>query len=95
MHYRRSCFFYSNGHNKFNIKSRGIVAEQQIDNNYLTALHDAYTRFFHFYEQAPLLIVNASEIDWVNNDNAYQQLVDYLLNIKSGRHYFNPTSTLL
>ena len=77
------------------IKSRGIVAEQQIDNNYLTALHDAYTRFFHFYEQAPLLIVNASEIDWVNNDNAYQQLVDYLLNIKSGRHYFNPTSTLL
>jgi len=77
------------------IKQRGITAEQQIDDNYLVALNDAYTRFFHYYEQAPLLIVNASEIDWVNNDSAYQQLLDYLLNIKSGRHYFNPTSTLL
>lgn len=77
------------------IKQRGISAEQNIDDNYLVSLNEAYTRFFHFYEQAPLLIVNASEIDWVNNEGAYQQLVDYLLNIKSGRHYFNPTSTLL
>lgn len=77
------------------IKQRGISAEQSIDDSYLIALNEAYTRFFHFYDQAPLLIVNASEIDWVNNDKAYQQLVDYLLTIKSGRHYFNPTSTLL
>ena len=36
--------------------------------DYLAALIDAYTRFFHFYDDAPLLIVNASEIDFVNND---------------------------
>lgn len=77
------------------IKQRGINAEQTIDADYLETLNDAYTRFFHFYDDSPLLIVNASEIDWVNNDDSYQQLVDYMLNIKQGRHYYNPTSTLL
>ena len=77
------------------IKQRGIQAEQNIEEDYLMALNDAYTRFFHYYDRAPLLIVNASKIDWVNNESAYQQLVDYLLTIKTGRHYFNPTSTLI
>jgi len=77
------------------IKQRGINAEQTIDSDYLETLNDAYTRFFHFYDESPLLIVNASEIDWVNNDDSYQQLVDYMLNIKQGRHYYNPTSALL
>ena len=77
------------------IKNRGIQAERTIDSDYLEMLNDAYTRFFHFYEQSPLLIVNANEIDWVNNDDSYNQLVEYILTIKQGRHYFNPTSTLL
>lgn len=77
------------------IKQRGISAEQHIDDSYLETLSEAYTRFFHFYDDSPLLIVNASTIDWVNNDDAYQQLVEYILNIKQGRHYYNPTSSLL
>lgn len=77
------------------IKQRGINAEQTIDADYLETLNEAYTRFFHFYDDSPLLIVNTSEIDWVNNDDSYGKLVDYMLKIKQGRHYYNPTSTLL
>ncbi len=77
------------------IKHRGINAERTIDAEYLETLNDAYTRFFHFYDDSPLLIVNANEIDWVNREESYQQLVDYILTIKQGRHYYNPTSTLL
>lgn len=77
------------------IRSRGIPAEQTIDNDYLETLNEAYTRFFHYYDQSPLLIINANEIDWVNNDDSYEKLVQYILTIKQGRHYFNPTSTLL
>lgn len=77
------------------IKHRGIHAERTIDTQYLETLNDAYTRFFHFYDDSPLLIVNANEIDWVNREESYQQLVDYILTIKQGRHYYNPTSTLL
>jgi len=77
------------------IKTRGVNTEQTIDNSYLETINEAYTRFFHFYDQSPLLIVNANEIDWVNNDESYNKLVEYILSIKQGRHYFNPTSTLL
>lgn len=77
------------------IKGRGISAEQHIDGGYLEALNEAYTRFFHFYEESPLLIVNTNEVDWVNNDETYNKLVDYILTIKRGRHYYNPTTTLL
>lgn len=72
------------------IQQRGIPMEQQIDQDYLRQLNDAYTQFFHFYEGAPLLIVNAAEIDLAASERDYGDLVQYLLNIKTGRHYYNP-----
>lgn len=72
------------------IRRRGSDMEQHIDPEYLDALNDAYTRFFYYYDRAPLLIVNAAQIDLVDCDEDYRQLVDYLLKVKSGRHYFNP-----
>ena len=76
------------------VKSRGNQIEQSIDNDYLAKLNDAYMRFFHYYDAAPLLIVNASELDLANNPRHYGQLVEYLLTIKSGRHYYNPNPVL-
>lgn len=73
------------------IESRGNAIEQQIDKDYLEQLNEVYSDFFLYYDGAPLLIVNASEIDIVNSENDYLQLVDYMLDIRSGRHYFNPT----
>jgi deoxyadenosine/deoxycytidine kinase len=72
------------------IKRRGNAMEQHISPEYLTALNDAYTDFFYYYERAPLLIINATEIDIVNSDADYRNLVEYLLRVKTGRHYFNP-----
>lgn len=73
------------------IEQRGIPYEQRIDAAYLEQLNDVYSQFFLYYDKAPLLIVNASMIDLVDNESDYSQLVDYLLDIRSGRHYFNPT----
>lgn len=73
------------------IQQRGISYEQVISTDYLQLLNEAYSEFFLYYDEAPLLIVNAAELDVVNRDDDYAQLVDYLLNIRSGRHYFNPT----
>lgn len=72
------------------IRQRGILSEQAIDRDYLNQLNEAYTQLFHYYSESPLLIVNAGAIDLVNNPEHYQQLVEYLLTIKSGRHYYNP-----
>lgn len=77
------------------IHRRGVPAEQNITYDYLHKLNDAYTRFFHYYDASPLLIINAADIDWVNNASDYRHLVDYLLNIKNGRHYYNPQPILI
>lgn len=77
------------------IRKRGIAAEQSIEPQYLENLNQAYTDFFHFYEQSPLLIVNSAEIDLVNNNSDYEQLVDYIMSVPGGTHYFNPRPSLI
>ncbi|MGK2915407.1 MAG: deoxynucleoside kinase [Porticoccaceae bacterium] len=72
------------------IQNRAIIMERSVDRAYLGQLNEAYTQFFHYYEAAPLLIVNATDIDLAGNDSDYRNLVQYLLGIKSGRHYYNP-----
>ncbi len=73
------------------IDNRGLAMERGIDRSYLERLNEVYSEFFLYYDDAPLLIVNASEIDLANNPSDYRALVNYLLDIRSGRHYFNPT----
>jgi deoxyadenosine/deoxycytidine kinase len=73
------------------IERRGIASERQIEKGYLEQINEVYSEFFLYYDAAPLLIVNANEIDLSRGDRDFFQLVDYLLDIKSGRHYFNPT----
>lgn len=77
------------------VRQRGIIAEQDIEKSYLTQLVEAYTEFFHYYDAAPLLIVNAAEIDLVNNDQDYELLLKYLLSVTGGRHYYNPTPSMI
>jgi deoxyadenosine/deoxycytidine kinase len=72
------------------IASRGVPYESAIDEEYLSRLVSAYTHFFYNFEQAPLVIVNAAEIDIANSDEDYEELFNQLKNIKKGRHYLNP-----
>ena len=72
------------------VQKRGRPFEQNVDANYLSQLVDAYTRFFHYYSDSPLLIVNAAEIDLVNNERDYEMLLERIHQTRSGRHYFNP-----
>ena len=57
------------------ISKRGIRYEQHIERSYLEKLTQAYARFFHSYDAAPLLIVNSAAIDPVNNDADYRLLL--------------------
>ena len=77
------------------IRQRGIGYEQRIDAEYLASLSDAYAELFHFYDDAPLLIVNAAEIDFANNERHYGALVAQIEAMDSVRQYFNPNPTLL
>lgn len=81
------------------VHRRGIDFEQSMELNYLQTLADAYTEFFHYYKDAPLLIVNASHIDFANNDNHFEMLLDQMLQMglegTGNRQFFNPNPTLL
>jgi deoxyadenosine/deoxycytidine kinase len=72
------------------IARRGIRYEQHIERGYLERLNEAYARFFHEYEAAPLLIVNAAAIDPVNHQADYDELLAAIIRMKRGRLYYNP-----
>lgn len=74
----------------FRIARRGIHYEQTIGRRYLERLADAYSQFFHQYNESPLLIVNAATIDPVNNEHHFQMLLEEIDRARSGRQFFNP-----
>jgi deoxyadenosine/deoxycytidine kinase len=77
------------------IARRGIGYERMIDRAYLEKLNDAYARHFYSYDDAPLLIVNASGIDLVHNQSDYEQLFKQIQQTTGGRHFFNPSTVAL
>lgn len=50
-----------------NIEKRGRDYERHITPEYLKELNDAYNHFFYHYNRSPLITINATEIDFVNN----------------------------
>jgi deoxyguanosine kinase len=74
---------------------RNLPYDRFIERAYLERLTEAYSRFFHNYDDGPLLIVNASTIDPVNNDADYEQLFQQIERTTGGRHFFNPASAAL
>jgi deoxyguanosine kinase len=77
------------------IHKRGLKHERYIEAAYLQRLCDSYIQFFYQYNNAPLLIVNAADIDFANNEADYRLLHQQVIEVQSGRHYFNPTQLAL
>jgi deoxyguanosine kinase len=75
---------------KARVSKRSVGYEQRIEDAYLQKLTDSYADFFHYYDDAPLLIVNAEQIDLVNSEADYQNLLAQIATLKSGRQYYNP-----
>lgn len=63
-----------------NITIRGRSYEKDISRDYLEELNEAYNQFFYHYTKSPLVIINASEIDFVNNDAHLEYIEDQIFN---------------
>ena len=77
------------------IQKRGIPSEQLIEYNYLENLNNTYTEFFHYYDKAPLLIINTSEVNLVTNNEDYERLIRYVASSPTGTNFFNPNHSLI
>lgn len=73
-----------------NINIRNRSYERGMDRDYIAQLNEAYNSFFLSYKKTPLLIVNANEIDFVNNPDHRRSLLQRLSLPVTGTMYFNP-----
>ncbi len=77
------------------IKNRPGSVDSLIDSNYLEKLTDSYAKFFYYYDDAPLLVVNAESIDPIHNDEHFKMLYEEVVSVKYGKHFFNSVATVL
>ena len=80
----------STDHLMHNISKRARKMERHITREYIQALNDLYNSFFFHYNNAPLLVINTDEIDFVNNKNDYQDILVEIKHHSSGTKYYVP-----
>jgi deoxyadenosine/deoxycytidine kinase len=74
-----------------NIRQRSRKIEENISDKYIQDLNDAYNYFFFRYKAAPLLIVRATDIDFVNNKEDFDELLAQVVRPnKAPVEYYNP-----
>jgi len=56
----------------------------------LQSLNESYNQFFFHYNETPLLVVNATQIDFVNNEDHFEDLVNQIERPHSGTEYYSP-----
>ncbi len=79
-----------------NVAQRGRAYEARIERSYLAELADAYDRYFRHYTRGPLLIVDATAIDFVGNEADFERLAAKVAATagRPGTVEFNPPGSL-
>jgi deoxyguanosine kinase len=72
------------------IAKRARSCEKNMDPEYLQTLNEAYNYFFFHYTDAPLLVVNTSEIDFVENTDYVTDLMRMVEQHSDGTLYYTP-----
>ncbi|MEK7365491.1 MAG: deoxynucleoside kinase [Candidatus Deferrimicrobiota bacterium] len=72
------------------VRKRGIAYERNISLDYLRTLSDAYNEYFFHYNETPLLVVNTSEIDFVESPRDLEHLVREVKSVKRGMQHYIP-----
>ncbi len=71
------------------VARRGIASEARISGEYLRRLADSYADFFHHYDAAPLLVINAEHLNPIGRDEDYALLVSQIEKMRGRREYFS------
>ncbi len=71
------------------VRRRGVEMEAAISETYLRELAEGYSRYFHHYDAAPLLIVNTEHLNPIERDDDFDVLVRQLAEMRGRRSFFN------
>ncbi len=76
-----------------NIRKRSRKIERNLTRSYIEELSEAYNHFFFRYNTTPLLIVNSTDIDFVNSERDFEELYQQIFREDRGMtEYFKPES---
>jgi deoxyadenosine/deoxycytidine kinase len=71
------------------VRRRGVAFEAGISEDYLRRLSEAYSRYFHGYDESALLIVNSERLNFVSVPEHFDLLVERMQAMRGGREFFN------
>ncbi len=72
------------------IKGRNRDYEKSVDITYLDQINQAFNEFFFQYTETPLLVINASEIDFVHVPSDLDNLIGEIERMEKGTKYYVP-----
>ncbi|MBI3398534.1 MAG: deoxynucleoside kinase [Deltaproteobacteria bacterium] len=72
------------------LKKRNKSYEAAIEENYIEKVVDAYNRYFFYYTDTPLLVVNTSDIDFVNRPDDLANMVKEIRSMRGGVQHYIP-----
>ncbi len=75
---------------KERIEKRKRDYEKSINIKYLDRINQAFNDFFFHYNATPLLVINASEIDFVNVPSDLDNLIFEISKMEKGTKYYVP-----
>ena len=75
------------------VRRRGRDFERTIDGPWLDALARAYNDFFFHYDETPLLVVNASDVDLEGSPEDLDALIQVVQKHRKGRQHYVPLGT--
>jgi deoxyadenosine/deoxycytidine kinase len=71
------------------VRRRALEYERTIEEDYLAQLADAYARFFHRYDDAPVMAVNSEHLDFAASGGDLELLLEHVAAMRGQRAYFN------
>lgn len=71
------------------VRRRGIAYETPITADYLERLAESYSRYFYHYEASPLLIVNSEHLNFVDQPQDFELLLERIGQMRGGREFFS------
>jgi len=78
---------------KERIRKRNRDYEKPVAIGYLDQINQAFNEFFFHYNETPLLVINASEIDFVNVPSDLDNLILEIEKMEKGTKYYVPLGT--
>jgi deoxyguanosine kinase len=75
---------------KERIRARGKHSERDISLEYLEEVTEAYRDYFFYYTDSPLLVVDTTEIDFVQSKEDFEDLLREIKGTRKGTWYYMP-----